>query len=215
MTDTVDTNNTGANPENETQESDSGQTQTPLEEGGEVETPAVETTEGENTEGEIDYASLSLPEGMEANEEFVSELKGIVEKYGLKDGNLKGNLEGFIKYITDASKADSDYRKQALEAKIKENENALKTDKEFGKDYFGNMKIATDTIMQFGGEELKEFIDKNPLMNNPIIVKTFYNIGKQIEDAKLITGIKSSGSDGRPKDIHGNNVLDFSKSFGK
>lgn len=223
MTDTVDTNvNTGTNPAE-------GQVSTPVDNAG-ANVPPSNTGDGNTvtaaqtdvagssqdnnvTDGQIDYNALTLPEEFKQDANFLTNFKVVVEKYNLNSSDPKKNLEGFIQYIRDEAVQFNANEETRLQELTKSYEDALKKDPVFGKDYEGNLKFAVDAIEKFGGKELSDLMEKDIILNNPAIVKAFANIGKQINDAKIITGNQTQATPERLRDDEGNAVLDFSKSF--
>ena len=217
MDNTVDTNvNTGTNPEvDATQVAQTAGADVPPSPAGDgnTTTPAQADAVGNSQEGPFDYSILDVPEEFKASAEFMDSLKQTVDKYGLTSSDPKKVMQGFINYIKDEAIQSNKAEAQRETTLARENEEALKKDAEFGKDFFGNMKYAVDSIQKFGGEELTKFMKENPSMNHPAIIKAFANIGKQMSDAKIITGNSAPATPSRPMDVNGNPMLDFSNSF--
>lgn len=217
MTDTVDTNvNTGINPEGDatTVAQSAGANVPPSPTGDGNTTASVQTAPvGNSQEGPFDYSTLEVPEEFKGNADFMENLKLTADKYGLLSSDPKKMMEGFVNFIRDEAIQSNEAEAQRDVELARANEESLKKDPEFGKDYFGNMKYAVDTIEKFGGKELTDFMKANPSMNHPAIVKAFANIGKQMSDAKIITGNVTPAAPSRPMDVNGNPMLDFSNSF--
>ena len=161
----------------------------------------------------FDYSSITLPEGYKNIEGFIDGFKENAEKYGFNGSDPKTNMEGFLNFINDLETKENIEKEQAIESMVKENEESLKKDSEFGKDYFGNMKIAVDAIQKFGGEELSKLFKENTLLGNPAIIKAFYNIGKQIQDAKLVTEKNNVVPNTPSTDMYGRIAFDWTKPF--
>ena len=217
MDNTVDTNvNTGINPEGDaTQVAQSAGADVPPSNAGDgnTTTPAQADAVGNSQEGPFDYSTLEVPEEFKGNADFMENLKLTADKYGLLSSDPKKMMEGFVNFIRDEAIQSNEAEAQRDATLARENEEALKKDAEFGKDYFGNMKYAVDSIQRFGGKELTDFMKANPSMNHPAIIKAFANIGKQMSDAKIITGNSAPATPSRPVDANGNAMLEFSKSF--
>ena len=217
MTDTVDTNvNTGTNPETgaTTVAQTSGANVPPSPAGdGNTTTPVDAGAVGNSTVAQLDYSTLNIPEELKSEASFLEDFKQTVDKYGLISNDPKKTAEGLMNFIKDAALESNIEEANRLKELTRANEEALKKDPEFGKDYFGNMKLAVDSIAKFGGDELVKFMQDNPSMNYPVLLKAFANIGKQINDAKIITGGTTSAAPDRPRDVNGNPMLSFDKSF--
>ena len=91
-------------------------------------------------------------------------------------------------------------------AALTEAETKLKTD--WGDSYDENLSLALKGIDKFGGPDFKKHLDDTGLGNNPLMVKTFYQIGKAMSEDTLKPG--EGGSDGsRPVDDVGRPMLKF------
>lgn len=217
MDNTVDTNvNTGTNPgvdATQTAKATGADVPPSPTEDGDITTPVQSDAVKNSKERPFDYSILDIPEEFKASAEFMDGLKQTVDKYGLISSDPKQVMQGFINYIRDEAIQSNEAEDQREITLARENEESLKKDAEFGKDFFGNMKYAVDSIEKFGGKELSEFMKANPSMNHPAIIKAFANIGKQMSDAKIITGNSAPATPSRPMDVNGNPMLDFSNSF--
>lgn len=59
---------------------------------------------------------------------------------------------------------------------------------EWGEAYDQNARLATQTLEEFGGDELKQWLDETGAGNNPTLIKAFAEIGKAMSEDNAIDG---------------------------
>lgn len=163
----------------------------------------------------IDLSAIKLPAGMSVSDEDKAKFSTIVDKIGFKD---QAALQAFVDWsIETAVEENARKQKQAdadAEASKKEWEEiksgwkkSLESDADFGKEYDLNMKRANDAIVKFGGAELTTLLKDTDFAGHPVIIKTFARIGKEIEDARLLSGAKTVETNKRQVDRYNQPML--------
>jgi hypothetical protein len=221
MDNTVDTGNSENQEHNVGSEVEATNTNTETQDDGGKETETNTNTETEQPASEAvsnlgyDLNALKLPEGMSVSEEDKVNFAKTVEKIGFKD---QDSVQKFVDWIyetsTDARENLKKAEEEKAEAAKKEWElvksgwkDSLQGDVDFGKDYEANVKRANDTIVQFGGNELVKWLKDTDVLEHPLVMKTFARIGKEFEDAKLITGKASVESSKVKRDRYNQPML--------
>jgi hypothetical protein len=92
------------------------------------------------------------------------------------------------------------------EAKLKENEEALKKDPEFGKEYDANVKDINDLAKEYGAPESVDVKD-------PETAKFLLKIANERSDAKVHIENNKTVDAGPKKDIYGNSQVQFNKTM--
>jgi hypothetical protein len=147
-----------------------------------------------------------IPEGMPYSEEFEKGFKTTAHTFGLTQTQVKGLFDWYMNGAIEAFKIDANARQKAFDDGME----ALK--KEHGDKYPEYVKTVDRAVQKFGGDEFKKFMDDSGLGNNPVIVKTFYNIGKAISEDTLAGG--EFGGDNRKLGIDGKPLLEYPNSPG-
>lgn len=145
-----------------------------------------------------------IPEGMPYSEEIETGFKTAAHSLGLTQAQTKGLFDWYMNGSIGAFNTDAEARKKASDDGME----ALK--KEHGDKYPEYVKTVDRAVQKFGGEEFQKFMDDSGFGNNPVIVKTFYNIGKAMGEDTLAGGEfgggdRKVGTDGMP-------VLEYPKS---
>lgn len=144
-----------------------------------------------------DIQKPELPEGLPYSDEVVGQFKEAAHTLGLTSAQAQGLFKWYMDGTVNAHKADAENRSKATT----EAETALKT--EYGANYDANIVLMKRAVEKFGGEEFKKHMDDTGLGNNPMVIKTFVNIGKAMSEDTLVLGDIGAGEvkrgpDGRP-----------------
>lgn len=102
----------------------------------------------------------------------------------------------------EQAKAQADAQQKAL-TKAQE---ALKTD--WGDQYDANIELARRAVVQFGGDELKAFLDESGLGNDLRMVKAFAAIGKAVAEDVAVLGKET----GERKELESDGLLSYPNS---
>lgn len=192
---------------------DSGNATDTAPEGNEGTAPDNNTPEGGDVDGVLKFDTLKLPEGMSVSEEEKAQFMELAKKVGIKDAD---GLQGFADWALEMSKQAEADQAQAEENEKKEWEQiksgwkeSLQKDADFGKEYDENIKRANDAMIKFGGSELIDWLKSSDLTEHPALLKTFARIGKEIEDAKLLTGSSSVPTNKVKRDRYNNPLISY------
>ena len=121
---------------------------------------------------------IPVPDGLPKNENFLNEFRGIAHQAKLTQEQVNAVSAWWNSNLQKGIE---------LQGKIQEeSEKVLRA--EWKGDYDHNMEIAKRALNQFGGDELTEFLEKTRLGDNPVIVKTFVEIGKAISEDVFRSG---------------------------
>lgn len=131
-----------------------------------------------------DYGlSKDIPEGLDFNEEFYNEFTkeiytaGLSKKQAEKIYNWYNNKSAEMAKDIDA-KIQASYKKSVDDAVA-----SLK--KEWGTDYQQNLDSAVAMANKFLSPATKQYLNATKLGNNPLLIKDFYNLSKQVSGAQM------------------------------
>lgn len=166
--------------------------------------------DGEETGTVDDLASFEFDAELGLTDEDKAASLEVLKTFGVRNKEQAGKVFDFIKNMDEQrAKLEDDATNEMLERWDK----ALAADEEFGKDYDANIDIAQKALDMYGGESLTKWLSNTGFNRNPDIVKMFWRIGKDLQEAKVLAG--NNGS--QPKlnhDKFGNPIFNLSKSFG-
>lgn len=176
-------------------------------------TEEVSSSEPQKAEevGTVDeLADYAFDEAFNFSAEQREASLNLMRQFGVSNKEQADKLVGFLKKV--------DEERQALDAKQTEDmmsswDKALDEDTEFSKNYEANMITANKALRQYGSSELQEWLKETGFNRNPEVVKMFYRIGKDLEEAKIISG-NSQSSQALKHDRFGQPMFTFNKSFG-
>lgn len=168
-----------------------------------------------STQG-FDFEKIKMPDGVSVSAEDKERFSGLLNRFGFND---QEKAQAFTDWIFEEAKKAQDEMSGQEEASKKEWENikagwksTLEGDADFGKDYDLNIKRANDAMVKFGGSELQTWLKDSDLAGHPALLKTFARIGKEIEDAKLLTGEAGKEMSSRKADRYGNPMFTYKES---
>jgi hypothetical protein len=172
-----------------------------------VEKPA-EVKQEVGTESELD--SFEFDSKYNFSEEQKKQSLDFMKQIGVTNKQQADKLIGFLEE-TDRVRAEQEA--DSIEKMLDAWDEQLENDEEFSKDYNRNIDLANKALMQYGGKELEEWLDKTGFNRKPEIVKMFYRIGKDLEEARVLNGA-STRSEVLKHDKAGRPIFNFDKSFG-
>jgi hypothetical protein len=145
-----------------------------------------------------------LPEGAVYDEQMEADFRQHAHQLGLTQAQAEGAYNYFIGQILEATNTLNEQaeaqRVQAIE----------KLQQSWGGDFEKNCEIATRTFLHFADDEAKQFFVDSKLGDNPLVIRLFHEIGKQMLNDEAIfgkvtppgnenqQGIVKRGIDGRP-----------------
>jgi hypothetical protein len=128
---------------------------------------------------------MKTPEGVTFDETAQNNMRAMAHKMGLNQKQMEGMSDWVFTELQGRKSADDTSTTQALE----ESTAALKT--EWGEKYDQNVNVALRAVEEFGGDELREFLNSSQvggqaLGNHPAMIKMLADIGgKMMESGKL------------------------------
>ena len=183
-------------------------TEEPSEEAVAEASPAEETkqdADGEKTpetllsgdegkeEGVPDEYKFEAPEGMDVNEEALTQFADTAKELKLSQAQYQSLIEYDLQRQAAAAKAMSDqYNNRGADWA-----NETKADKTIGGEALDeNLGVAKRAIETFGDDDLAQIMAapsaENPdglgLGNHPAMIRLFYRVGKSIGESSLVTG---------------------------
>jgi hypothetical protein len=119
-------------------------------------------------------------------------IDGIKDWY--KDVALKANLTNeqakiVIEDYVALERSCNEERIKAIEIQQKDVIEELK--KDFGSAFEQRIEIAKQAVKQFGGDDIVNILNETGLGNNPKVIKMFAEIGKSLQEDKIISSDKA------------------------
>lgn len=181
--------------------------------------PASERTSEESApdsnvaeEGTVDeLAEYRFDDAFGFNDEQAKSTIDAMKLFGVTSKEQADKFVGFIKAMEDGR---AEIEEQRTNEMLERWDSVLENDKEFGADYDANIDIAQKALDKYGDEELNKWLDSTGFNRNPMLIKAFWRIGKDLQDAKVLAGNAGTA----PKlqhDKFGNPVFNLNKSFGQ
>ena len=132
--------------------------------------------------------ALKKPEGAtDYSEDAAKWFRETAHKAGLTAKQAGLVHDGFVALAGQGAQAQAQARTQART----ETETALK--QEYGVAYDARLELSRRAMVQFGGEELKAYLEQSGLGNHPALVKAFVKIGALIGEDGLKGGKPAGG----------------------
>jgi hypothetical protein len=142
------------------------------------ETPTVVTPEAAPAPQSTapDKYNFNLPEG--TPQESVADFAKVAKDLGLSQEAAQKVVD---LQISQAAKQSATWA------------DAAKVDAEFGGDKLAeNLAVAKKAVEAYGSPELKTFLDKTGLGNNPEVIRFFYRAGKALSEDRVVQGGNST-----------------------
>ena len=144
-------------------------------------------------EGVPDEYKFEAPEGMDVNEEALTQFADTAKELKLSQAQYQSLIEYDLQRQADAAKAMSDQYNN----RVADWANETKADKTIGGEALDeNLGVAKRAIETFGDDDLAQIMAapsaENPdglgLGNHPAMIRLFYRVGKSIGESSLVTG---------------------------
>ena len=128
---------------------------------------------------------ITVPDGVTADDEVMSEFKGLAKELNLSQADAQRLADLQIKMTLRQG--------EEMRAQHVAWTEAAKTDKEFGGEAFAaNLSAAKAALDTFATPELRSLLNVTGLGNHPEVIRAFVRIGKQIsEDGSIVRGGKA------------------------
>lgn len=121
-----------------------------------------------------------MPENMPLDEAAMGDLRSAAHSLGMN----KQQFAGLVRYMAEKSAENQESRSAAMEHSREEAVAELRS--EFGAAFDQNVTMARDAVEKFGGDSLKQVLDKTGLGNHPEVVKAFAKVGRLIAEDEII-----------------------------
>lgn len=127
--------------------------------------------------------SKELPEGLEFDEGMFNEFTQNIHEAGLSKKQAEKIYAWYNKKSAEVNKEitakiEASYKKSVDDAVVE-----LK--KEWGTDYQKNLDSAVAMANKFLSPATKQYLNATKLGNNPLLIKDFYNLSKQVSGAQM------------------------------
>lgn len=139
----------------------------------------------------VDKYELKAPEG--SNPEIISEFKKVAHAAGV----LPKQAEQMVGFYQQINQKQQEANQTQTRAKMEEGVNSLR--KEWGQAFDKELDVAKSALKQFGGDETLDYLRKNGLNNDPVIIKLLNKVGKSLSEDKFQGG-GSGGGASTPKE---------------
>lgn len=130
---------------------------------------------------------IKLPDGVEADENLLAAVKAAA-----KDSE---SAQALVNAWLDAQESAKEKFEAALQEKEKRWLEELRADPVYGgAKYDETIANAQRAFQRFGGDELREYLETSREGNNPVLIKTFANIGRALREDS-IAGTTDQGAE--------------------
>lgn len=127
-----------------------------------------------------ELAQEGLPQGIDVPPEMLTAYFGKAHELGMS----KQQVAGIHRWMLEHLKATETALGESAATEASEAVAALK--KEFGSAYEQRLNLARNAVQEFGGDELKGFLEETGLGNDPRLVKAFAKIGQAIGSDEIL-----------------------------
>tara|TARA_B100000575_G_scaffold190496_1_gene153618 strand:+ start:182 stop:853 length:672 start_codon:yes stop_codon:yes gene_type:complete len=205
----------------ETEQTNEGDTQQPVDESIETTTDTQQQAENEQNQQDSDESSVESEtsesethEGAPDKYEFEAKVADAPEELDSEVLNAFGEVakeldlsqEAAQKVLNKVAPVMQARQAQVVEEAMQEWANNSKSDKEFGGEQLdANLEIAKSSLNAFGTDALKSLLQESGLGNHPEVIRFMYRAGKAISEDGYIgnsEGAMNKGSE-IPKDFDG------------
>jgi len=165
--------------------------------GAEVQDSSSKSTDGETktaaetTEGEVKL-DLKIPEGSHLTQATVDEIVSLAKEQGLSQEVAQKLLDREANVLTQFVEKQKEIFEQQGDEWYKE----VEAHPVLGGDNLKQTSLYVKSAFdKFAPEAMREFFKDSPYRNNPVMVELFYNIGKAMDNDKLVlSGVQASPS---------------------
>ncbi len=151
--------------------------------------PAVTPNRTDSAPDSAAYPELKMPEDVSFPEGALEEFKTLSQEMGLSAEQVQKLLDLEARYARSGEQHRAAEKSQTLERWIEQTK-AL-----YGARLEETVSLAVRAADAFGGHELRELLEATGLGNHPVIVRTFYEIGKSISEDVLPGGKPAAPQD--------------------
>lgn len=141
-----------------------------------------------------EFTRPELPEGIPYDEEAEAAFREEMHNLGLTKAQAEKLFAKHGEHLGAAFKRIEEARTQAHNEAVQ----ALTQDWGGEEAFQANAELAIRAVEQFGGPELKQFLDQSGLGDNPMLIRAFYNIGKALSDDTFVPGASRGTAEKSP-----------------
>jgi hypothetical protein len=124
-----------------------------------------------------DKYEIKAPEG--ASPEFLNAFK----EQALKNGVLPKQAQGMLDWYNESAKKAAEIQTQSKQMEQQKGIEGLKG--EWGEGWDKKVAAAQAAVEKFGGDELKAYLDKTGLGNDPAMIKLMSKIGESLAEDRI------------------------------
>lgn len=141
------------------------------------------------TQKSDEYEAVSLPAELKECEEDWHAFKALATQLQLPAETVQKLVDWQAKTLADGRKIADEARTQILDKWTAQTQEML------GPCHQKHLADALGAVQRFGGEELRSLLEVTGLGSHPLIVKTFYEISKQISEDSSVGGAPRGTTD--------------------
>lgn len=139
----------------------------------------------EKPEGAPEKYDFKAAEGVDLDTEALKDFEPVARDLNLTNEQAQKLVDAYPKILAGVQQRQA----EAWQKQTEDWAASVKADKEIGGDKLTvNLSAAQRALDQFGGPELKEYLDSTGLGNHPELVKTFVKIGKAMSEDGMVDG---------------------------
>jgi len=150
---------------------------------------AEQTETEDKTQAPAEYTDFTMPEGVTASPELLTEFKGAAKELGLSQEQAQKLVDLQSKFVLASAKEQQEQFTQLG------NEWAAETKKALGTSFATEMRFAAKARDQFASPELVQLLNDSKLGNHPEVVKLFIAIGKAVSEDGFVSGRNAAEND--------------------
>lgn len=135
------------------------------------------------------YEAFNLPEGIEISEENLNKFVPLAKELNLSQEQAQKLIDLQTEINQQATATLKDAQVKAMADQRAEWVQQMQTDKEFGgPDLQKNLGLANKALARFAGIEMRQILHDSGLSDHPEMVRTFFKIGKLMEEDSFKDG---------------------------
>ena len=150
---------------------------------------AEQTKPDDKAQAPAEYTDFTMPEGVTASPELLTEFKGAAKELGLSQEQAQKLVDLQAKFVLASAKEQQEQFTQLG------NEWAQETKKALGTNFASEMRFAAKARDQFASPELVQLLNDSKLGNHPEVVKLFIAIGKAVSEDGFVSGRNAAEND--------------------
>lgn len=135
------------------------------------------------------YDAFVLPEGMEANEEYLAGFQELAREHNLSQEAAQKFVDMGAELVNQGQQQTVETLQDSWRGTLAQWVDEIKADKEIGGDNLQkSLSVARNAINAFGDDSLRSVLEETGMTNNPALVRFAYRIGMALQEDTLHTG---------------------------